>query len=321
MNEQAIRQPKKVYLELTRACNLACTHCLNSSGPRMEMAEELDSTKVLELIRRLADFGLLEIRFTGGEPTIHPVLAEAIALATKCGMKTSIGTNAVSITDEFASQLSQAGLLKAVVSVDGDEACHDLVRGAGSFKRTWRGIRALCASNVDVRVNAVAMKTTLAGLRSLGEMCARENVRLFIRRYIPSGRALGVLSEFPTKADYDKLSIELQDLVAQGVVDGHYLSNKHGVCSAGTSGFIILPDGRVKSCGFLSELGEDSYGNVRTQELSAIWSRVVTSRFLVESQATLQDWSNSHAELPRSNCPAIALGGNHGLVQIKRKTT
>lgn len=319
MTEEFSR-PKKVYLELTRACNLACIHCLNDSGSRMEA--EFRSEEVLELVGRLTAFGVLEIRFTGGEPTIHPVFEEAIALATRLGVKTSIGSNAVAITEESAARLFQAGLQKAIVSLDGDEPRNDAVRGAGSFRRSWRGVCALHASGVDVRVNAVAMKTTMGGLRSLAEICVEEGVHLFIRRYIPSGRAVGNLSEFPTNVDYAHLRTELHAFVQQGAVDGHYLSaNRHEVCSAGTSAFVILPNGDVKSCGFLSELGESSYGNVRSEELSVIWNRVTSSRFLAESNSSLESWSNRRPDLPRTNCPAIAIGGGEALVQLRRRSS
>jgi len=286
------------------------------------MDGEFRSEEVLNLLRKLTSFGILEIRFTGGEPTTHPVLEEAIALATKLGVRTSIGSNAVAVTEESATRFSQAGLQQAIISLDGDEPRNDSVRGMGSFRRSWRGVRALHASGIDVRVNAVAMKTTMGGLRSLAELCVEEGVLLFIRRYIPSGRAVGNLSEFPTNVDYARLRTELHTFVQQGAVDGHYLSaNKHEVCSAGTSGFVILPNGDVKSCGFLSELGESSYGNVRSEELSTIWNRVTSSRFLAESNSSLEPWSNRRPDLPRTNCPAIAIGGGEVLVQLRRRSS
>lgn len=315
-----ISRPKKVYLELTRACNLACTHCLNDSGSRME--SELNSEEILGLVERLVTFGIREIRFTGGEPTIHPALEEAITLATRLGVKTSIGSNAVAVTKESAVRLFQVGLQKAIISLDGDEQRHDAVRGAGSFRRSWRGVRALYASGVDVRVNAVAMKTTMDGLRSLARLCVEEGVHLFIRCYIPSGRAVGNLSEFPTNVDYARLRTELHPFVQQGAVDGHYLAaNKHEMCSAGNSGFVILPNGDVKSCGFLSELGESSYGNIRSEELPTIWDRVRSSRFLAESKSSLEPWSNRRSDLPRTNCPAVAIGGGEVLVQLRRRSS
>ena len=286
------------------------------------MQGELSHKEILQLVHDLASFHIREIRFTGGEPTVHPVLEQAIALATKLNVTTSIGSNAVAITKKSASQLFEAGLQKAIISLDGDEPRNDAIRGRYSFQRSWHGIRALRTSNIDVRINAVAMKTTLKGLLPLAELCAQEGVRLFIRRYIPCGRALGDLSELLTITDYEDLRAKLQFFIQEGVVDGHHLSpNRHNVCSAGTSGFVILPNGDVKSCGFLSELVENSYGNILSEELSEIWNRLASFQLLGGGESSLEIWSRNHPNLPRTNCPAVAISENQNeaLVLLRRK--
>lgn len=320
MDASSNNRPRKVFLELTRACNLACTHCLNDSGTQMEA--ELQDDEVLALVSRLAAFGICEIRFTGGEPTMRPVLEKAIALAARLKIQPVIGSNAVAITEALSERLFQAGLRSAIISVDGDETHHDAIRGRGSFQRTWRGIRALRDHGIAVRVNAVAMKSTFNGFRSLCNRCAEERVRLFIRRYIPSGRARGNASEFLTKGDYERLREDLTSFIEMGIVDGHYLTpNSHEHCSAGKSAFVILPNGDVKSCGFLSELGENSYGNVRREELAVIWQRVTSSQFLRHGHSSLTPWLEQQSDMPKTNCLAVAIGGEEALIQLRRKST
>ena len=56
------------FIELTRACNLRCTHCLNNSGTKMD--NQLSKEEILKLIKDLADCGLQEVRLTGGEPLL-----------------------------------------------------------------------------------------------------------------------------------------------------------------------------------------------------------------------------------------------------------
>lgn len=307
MNED-LRRPKKVFFELTHACNLGCSHCLNRSG--LKLKEELRTEEVLGIIRRLVDFGVTEVRFTGGEPTVSPILTYAIALADKLGLKASIGTNAVSITNKFASDLYRAGLRMAIVSVDGDELTNDIIRGVGSFRRAWRGIHSLLSAGVRVRVNAVAMKSTLVGLRPLGDRCVRNGVGLFVRRYIPCGRSEGNTGEFLTWNDYRQLREQLKPLIDSGMVDGHHLSANHEICSAGASGLVISPDGNVNSCGFLSMLGEPTYGDVRLEDLCAIWSRVVGSSFLRGGCSHLKQWVVCHPDFPVTSCMAVAFGGS-----------
>ena len=51
-----------VYLELTRACNLKCIHCLNNSG--IKQKDELTKEDLLKLIKNFSSHGVQEIRFT-----------------------------------------------------------------------------------------------------------------------------------------------------------------------------------------------------------------------------------------------------------------
>ena len=309
---------KKVYFELTRACNLACTHCLNDSGDRLK--DELSPEQILALVRDLADFGAQEIRFTGGEPTISPVLTRAIQTATGLGVRTSIGSNAVAIGREKARELADAGLVAAVVSIDGDKESHDAIRGRDSYRRTWRGIRALIGANIRVRVNAVAMRRTTPGLASLAEECQRLGVKLNVRRFIPSGRVAGQVQELLSVQEYKALWESLHAYVERGVVDGHYRTDAPGHCSAGTTGLVILPNGSVQSCGFLSDLGEPSYGNVALEGIRTVWARTRSSSYLMNARGTLHAMNEGRPDLPHSNCLAIAVGSEDALVQLRRKS-
>ena len=88
------------FVEVTRACNLRCKHCLNNSGEIID--NQLTSEEIFCLIKKLAIAGIQEIRFTGGEPLVHKDIYKMIELATKLGIYTSIGTNGTLIDEETA---------------------------------------------------------------------------------------------------------------------------------------------------------------------------------------------------------------------------
>ena len=84
--------------------------------------------------------------------------------------------------------------------------------------------------------------------------------------------------------EYDLLRERLKPFLSdpRGLVDGHYLSRKAVMpriiipfkrrdCSAGHRGMVILPDGRMQTCGFLGPLGEASVGCVPNESISDIW--------------------------------------------------
>ena len=59
--------PDVVFFEITRACNLRCAHCFNSSG--IKLVDEASLKERLKIIQDLIACGVQEIRFTGGAPT------------------------------------------------------------------------------------------------------------------------------------------------------------------------------------------------------------------------------------------------------------
>jgi MoaA/NifB/PqqE/SkfB family radical SAM enzyme len=63
------RAPRRVYWEVTRACDLACRHCRAEAAPEPDPAE-LDHVEGMRLLVRLARFQapLPHLVLTGGDP-------------------------------------------------------------------------------------------------------------------------------------------------------------------------------------------------------------------------------------------------------------
>ena len=82
--------PLAVNFHLTRACDLACTVCFaHFRGVRGQLSLA-DAKRLLAVLRAA---GVEKINFAGGEPTLHPHLADLIRHAKGLGFVTSIVTN------------------------------------------------------------------------------------------------------------------------------------------------------------------------------------------------------------------------------------
>jgi hypothetical protein len=70
------RAPRRVYWEVTRACDLACRHCRAVAAPAPHAAE-LTGRDGLALLDQLAGFGapLPHLVLTGGDPLKRPDLS------------------------------------------------------------------------------------------------------------------------------------------------------------------------------------------------------------------------------------------------------
>lgn len=100
--------PRTVMIALTNACNKACAFCYRPP----EAASLLGFDDVLALARFFDEWGVLEVTFGGGEPTLFPRFAELLrAIWNETGLCPSFTTNGL--------RLRETGLLRELRGVYG----------------------------------------------------------------------------------------------------------------------------------------------------------------------------------------------------------
>jgi MoaA/NifB/PqqE/SkfB family radical SAM enzyme len=90
--------------ELTYACNLACVHCLSSSGRRDP--SELSTAECRGVIDELAAMQAFYVNIGGGEPTVRKDFWELVEYATAHKVGAKFSTNGSRITTERAAWLA-----------------------------------------------------------------------------------------------------------------------------------------------------------------------------------------------------------------------
>ena len=139
ITEQKQQRPVVVW-NLTKQCNLYCSHCYAAADTETAPGE-LSTEEGKDLLDDLADFGIPVVLFSGGEPMVRDDLEELVAYADDAGIRPVLSTNGTLMTEERAEALRDAGLKYAGVSVDGLPARNDEFRGEeGAFDAAVRGI-------------------------------------------------------------------------------------------------------------------------------------------------------------------------------------
>lgn len=153
-------RPLSASLKLTENCQARCITC-NYWQTRWQ--DGLDTTKAIDVINRLSDFGIRYLRFTGGEPLLRRDLFQIMQKANMSKFKRiTLQTNGL-LLRKLSKEINESPITKIAVSIDGMEASNDLIRGIkGYFRLAMEGIRVL--KNKQVHVVA-----TLNG-RSAGEL-------------------------------------------------------------------------------------------------------------------------------------------------------
>ncbi|HET8853993.1 MAG TPA: mycofactocin radical SAM maturase [Ktedonobacteraceae bacterium] len=274
--------PITVTWEITAACNIACVHCLSSSGRRRP--RELKTQQALALVEELAEMQVFQIHFGGGEPFIYPGIWQVLERCSNHGLVMCISTNGTLITQERARRLKQFEPLYFQVSLDGGAPeTNDNIRGKGVFKRALRGLELLAAENHSLTVNSVLTKYSFYELDRLYEIAARFGAKLRVTRLRPSGRGKEVWGALhPTREQYrefaDWLGAHPDVLTADSFFHLNAFGNKLpglDVCGAATATCCICPEGEVYPCAFF-QAAEFEAGNLHEQSFKEIWHNSAT---------------------------------------------
>ena len=119
------RAPRRIYWEVTRACDLACRHCRADAAPERDPAE-LDAAEGLRLIADLAGFGapLPHLILTGGDALKRADLFALITAARGRGFGVSVAPSATPLlTADVIARLAAVSLDRSL-----GEPLSDLVR-------------------------------------------------------------------------------------------------------------------------------------------------------------------------------------------------
>jgi mycofactocin radical SAM maturase len=245
--------------ELTYGCNLACVHCLSSSGRRDP--RELSTAEARRVIDELHDMSVFYVNVGGGEPTIRSDFYELIEYAIGRGVGVKFSTNGSTITAERAARLSGTDYLDVQISIDGADAeTNDAVRGAGSYAMARRAMDLLAAADFGpFKISVVVTRHNIAQLDALETLADGYGAQLRLARLRPSGRGADVWGELhPTAAQQVDLYHWL--LARPGVLTGDSFFHLSALgeplpglnlCGAGRVVCLIDPVGDVYACPFV----------------------------------------------------------------------
>jgi MoaA/NifB/PqqE/SkfB family radical SAM enzyme len=144
-----VSSPTVLSLDLSYACNLACTTCrcptIDADTGHPRLSREL----ALRAVEEFGRAGGATVSIVGGEPLLVPYVYEVLATATSLGLRTLIITNGVAATERNAARLIDAGLSMATVSMDGDPIGHERIRGEGTFEKAVQGARNIASAAAE----------------------------------------------------------------------------------------------------------------------------------------------------------------------------
>ncbi len=266
--------------ELTYACNLACVHCLSSSGRRdpRELTTE-EAIAVLDELRRLQVF---YINVGGGEPMIRRDFFTLVDHAVGHGIGVKFSTNGTFLDAAAAGRLAELDYLDVQISLDGtDAATNDAVRGTGSYATARRAMDHLRDAGFGpFKISVVVTRHNVDQLDEFKALADSYGAQLRVTRLRPSGRGADSWPELhPTNEQQRRI---YRWLLAHGADvltgDSFFHLNALGeplpglnMCGAGRVVCLIDPVGDVYACPFVIH-DQFKAGSVRDPGgFTAVW--------------------------------------------------
>lgn len=286
-------------VETSSACNLACVMC-PWKGLRAQTQDGglMDASVWAALRPHLGN--VAEIDFSGGgEPLLHPELADRIAEAKRAGCRAGFLTNGSLLDEAAASRALAAGVDWIAFSADGARAeTFETIRRGARFETFRENVRRLAAMRVGrvprILFNFVMMRSNVAELEDIVRLAAELGVDQvnFKQCDVIRGEEERKLGLFATKAGREVRRLQ------KALAKARKLARKLGL---ETTAFAFVPDempvcdqdprssvfvrydGRVSPCinlaigGPSCFLGENvvmpsvHYGRLPQDDLAALW--------------------------------------------------
>jgi len=278
--------PSLVSWNITRQCNLSCSHCYRDARAVAD-PDELSTAEGLALIAEVARAGFRVIILSGGEPLLRPDLLALVGAAREQGLRPVLGSNGTLITRRDALRLREVGLARVGISLDSADCTYhnELRRRARAWDRAIAGMRACQEVGLPFQVNTTVTRQNEEQLLQITDLAeelgAAAHHAFFL---VPTGRGSGIADDMVEARRVESLleallkrqqqtPIEIKPTCApQFIRVAHRLGIRTRFslgCLAGRTYCVITPNGTVHPCPYLPL----EVGNVRAEAFSELWAR------------------------------------------------
>lgn len=293
-SKQARYPLNQIYFYLTEGCNLRCRHCWIE--PPHQAKGRTYPTLDLELFKSAIEqgksLGLAGVKLTGGEPLMHPAIADILEYLKGQEVRLVIETNGVLCTPEIAAQIAACKSPFASVSIDGaDRETYEWVRGvSGSFDAALQGLSNLVAAGIRPQVIMSIMRRNREQVEAvvrIAEARGAHSVKFNIIQPTARGQKMHAAGEALTIDEMLELGQWVEKDLSQRTGMKLYFDHPmafrplgrmfgqdgNGCSRCGILGIIgVLANGSYALCGIGETVSELVFGHVSSEPLGEVWN-------------------------------------------------
>jgi len=276
-------RPLSLLAELTYRCNLQCPYCYNPLDLRA-YSDELGEADWLRVVDEAAALGVLQIHFSGGEPTLLPdLLVKLVKRAHAQQLYSNLITQGTFLDDGLLDRLVDAGLDHVQISIQGVDAdAADDIAGTRVHDRKIAALERALARNIAVTLNYPLHRRNMSTVAEVIALAERLGVRrLELANVQLYGWAfLNRNALLPARWQIDEAYaiVRAAESRLRGTMEiTHVLADyfeqypKPCMHGWGRRFLTIVPDGRVLPCPAAAAITSLRFESVRHRSLAEIW--------------------------------------------------
>ncbi len=294
--KKALNKPQDLTFlvyAVTRRCNSRCIMC---NIWQKETGRELTIQELNSILKDPFFASLRYVNLTGGEPFLRKDLAEIACIFGELPdlKAVQIPTNGI-LTDKIAEtvknilkRLPPNVYLSISVSIDGDEAIHDQIRGIkGIYSKavtTLQHIKTIKDHRLSIGVETTVSQANIDSIESIYNRLKNISDHVGFYPAISSNSFFGNKENETVKKDsgYIQKAINFFTLLHKSEPEHAFLYDqiikyfKTGTrsfgCLAGRKTAYLAPDGELFPCLMLEDDREYAFGNLLDKQTGNVWA-------------------------------------------------
>ncbi|HWG80542.1 MAG TPA: pyrroloquinoline quinone biosynthesis protein PqqE [Stellaceae bacterium] len=321
--------PLALLAELSHRCPLQCPYCSNPL--ELERGSgEIDTATWQRVLSEAAALGILQVHFSGGEPTVRRDLPDLVRHAAKVGLYSNLITSGVLTHPAQFDALVEAGLEHVQLSIqDADAANGDRIAGLAGAQAKKRAFAALVRrAGLPLTINAVVHRQNLENLERMIALAVELGAqRMEVAHVQYYGWALANRDALlPTREQLDDATAAVEAartrlkgvLMIDYVVPDYYAHRPKSCMGGWGRRFLnVSPAGKVLPCHAAESLPGFAFPSVNEASLAEIWYNSEAFRRYRGTDwmpMPCRDCERREIDWGGCRCQAFALTGDAGRV-------
>jgi pyrroloquinoline quinone biosynthesis protein E len=281
----SIDPPLAMLAEVTHRCPLQCPYCSNPLQ-LLTASQEMDTETWKSIFSQAAEMGVLQIHFSGGEPTVRQDLEKLVAHCEGLDLYCNLITSGVLLNKDRLTRLAAAGLQHVQLSFQAAQADNaDRISAyPNSLEKKIEIGRLVGEIGLPLTVNAVMHRQNLDDLEALIDLSVELGAqRLEVAHVQYYGWGLrNRAALIPTRAQLDQSTNIVEAarerlkgrLVIDYVVPDYYARRPKSCMGGWARQFVnVTPNGKVLPCHAAEDLPGLTFDSLRDRTLADIWQK------------------------------------------------